>query len=387
MARDFVKDLDAVKKFNAELEKSDDMLDSLKGVGEDLGVSLLKVADATEKSKKYKKENLDIAKQETKIGKRIINVLNQQNKGSKLGTVMAKARLKLSRVFADKSKGITGTLLKQYDLQQKSLKTEKKLSMAKDKAAEKQKILDKLTGGMSSKAKGMLGHVKKVGPGFAAAGLAAGLIVGTVGLISKAIRFTSSMLDKAGEKFGVMGARGGDFSRQLQDSGVNAIAIGKGLDDILTGVDVLSKDFGLLLDTSLVKVADKVLDTGKALGLSTDEASNLFGVFMGIGGLSAKAAESLAENTYQLAQQNKVNPSAVMRDIAGSAETIAKFGAQNLESITKAAVRARQMGINLDAVAGAAEGLLDFQGSITKELEAEMLIGKNLELEEQDNLL
>ena len=146
MARDFVKDLDAVKKFNAELEKSDDMLDSLKGVGEDLGVSLLKVADATEKSKKYKKENLDIAKQETKIGKRIINVLNQQNKGSKLGTVMAKARLKLSRVFADKSKGITGTLLKQYDLQQKSLKTEKKLSMAKDKAAEKQKILDKLTG-------------------------------------------------------------------------------------------------------------------------------------------------------------------------------------------------------------------------------------------------
>ena len=54
MARDFVKDLDAVKKFNAELEKSDDMLDSLKGVGEDLGVSLLKVADATEKSKKYK---------------------------------------------------------------------------------------------------------------------------------------------------------------------------------------------------------------------------------------------------------------------------------------------------------------------------------------------
>ena len=34
MARDFVKDLDAVKKFNAELEKSDDMLDSLKGVGD-----------------------------------------------------------------------------------------------------------------------------------------------------------------------------------------------------------------------------------------------------------------------------------------------------------------------------------------------------------------
>jgi len=379
MARDYVKDLDAVKKFNAELDKSYDMLDSLKGVGKDLTVSLLKVADATEKSKKYKKENLDIAKQETKVGKRIINVLNQQNKGSKLGTVMAKARLKLSRVFADKSKGITGTLLKQYDLQQKSLKTEKKLSMAKDKAAEKQKILDKLTGGMSSKAKGMLGHVKKVGPGFAAAGLAAGLIVGTVGLISKAVRFTSSMLDKAGEKFGVMGARGGDFSRQLQDSGVNVMGIGKNLDDVLSVTDSLTKNFGFTMGAAL-DISEKALDTGVALGVSTDEAANLYGIFMGIGGLSAELAEDLIEDTYQLAQQSKVNPSAVMKDIAGSAETIAKFGAQNLESITKAAVQARQMGINLDAVAGAAEGLLDFQGSITKELQAEMLIGRDLEL-------
>ena len=59
MARDFVKDLSSVKQFNSELNKSKDTLDSLEGVGKDLGISLLKVADATNQSRKYSKENLD----------------------------------------------------------------------------------------------------------------------------------------------------------------------------------------------------------------------------------------------------------------------------------------------------------------------------------------
>ena len=48
MARDFVKDLNSVEKFNQELDKSKNTLDALKGVGQDLGVTLLTVAEATE---------------------------------------------------------------------------------------------------------------------------------------------------------------------------------------------------------------------------------------------------------------------------------------------------------------------------------------------------
>ena len=76
MARDFVKDLSSVKQFNSELNKSKDTLDSLEGVGKDLGISLLKVADATNQSRKYSKENLDFAKQQSTAGKNILNVLN-----------------------------------------------------------------------------------------------------------------------------------------------------------------------------------------------------------------------------------------------------------------------------------------------------------------------
>ena len=119
MARDFVKDLSSVKQFNSELNKSKDTLDSLEGVGKDLGISLLKVADATNQSRKYSKENLDFAKQQSTAGKNILNVLNQQNKGGKLSTAIAKARLGLTRLTADKSNEVTQTLFDQYDAQQK----------------------------------------------------------------------------------------------------------------------------------------------------------------------------------------------------------------------------------------------------------------------------
>lgn len=51
------------------------------------------------------------------------------------------------------------------------------------------------------------------------------------------------------------------------------------------------------------------------------------------------------------------------------------------EGLAKAAVEAAKLGTNLDGVAGIADSLLDFEQSITNELEAELLTGKDLNLE------
>jgi hypothetical protein len=75
-----------------------------------------------------------------------------------------------------------------------------------------------------------------------------------------------------------------------------------------------------------------------------------------------------------------------MKDIAESAETIAKFGADNLESITKAAIKARQLGLNLSTVDSIADSLLDFQTSLTSEIEASVMIGKDLNFQKAREL-
>jgi hypothetical protein len=210
-------------------------------------------------------------------------------------------------------------------------------------------------------------------------GAAVGVVLGTIKLIGKALKFASTQIDRAGEAFGVMGARGGQFTDNLLRANVAAIGIGKNMGDVINVTDTLTKNFGIGANQA-ARISAKVLDTSVALGISSNEAADLFGSFIVIGGLSLEQAENLAESTYQLAQQNKVNPSAVMKDMAANAELIAKFGAQNLESITKAAVKSRQLGLNLSDIATASEGFLDFQGSLTKEFEAEILLGRDLEL-------
>ena len=231
---------------------------------------------------------------------------------------------------------------------------------------------------MASKAGGFLKHMKKVGP------VAGGVLLIT-GLLVKALKFASAITDALGKQFGVMGTSGGEFQKNMQQASIDVISLGKGTSDVVTLVDTLSKDFGITLD-SASRLPDQILDTAVALGLSTDESAKLFGTLMTIGNLTADQAEHLAESTYQLARQNNVNPNAVMKDIAESAETIAKFGADNLESITKAAIKARQLGLNLSTVDSIADSLLDFQTSLTSEIEASVMIGKDLNFQKAREL-
>jgi len=262
--------------------------------------------------------------------------------------------------------------------QLKLLKTRDAAEKVQNKVNLATEVGDKLTGGMASKAGGFLKHMKKVGP------VAGGVLLIT-GLLVKALKFASAITDALGKQFGVMGTSGGEFQKNMQQASIDVISLGKGTSDVVTLVDTLSKDFGITLD-SASRLPDQILDTAVALGLSTDESAKLFGTLMTIGNLTADQAEHLAESTYQLARQNNVNPNAVMKDIAESAETIAKFGADNLESITKAAIKARQLGLNLSTVDSIADSLLDFQTSLTSEIEASIMIGKDLNFQKAREL-
>mgnify|MGYP003673486242 CR=1 FL=1 len=54
----------------------------------------------------------------------------------------------------------------------------------------------------------------------------------------------------------------------------------------------------------------------------------------------------------------------------------------NVEELTKAVAVAKELGFEINAIAGSSKSLLDFQGSIESELEAELLTGKQLNLEQ-----
>ncbi len=218
---------------------------------------------------------------------------------------------------------------------------------------------------------------KKTNQRMALLGKSAGVVGLVLGTVYKLATNFSAKIDEVGKTFGFLTNKNKDFRNDLLLAGNNAIMIGKNLGDVLAVTAQLSSEFGISL-TEADDLASKVLDTAVATGLSNDEATKLFGTFMQLGDLTAKQAEDLIEGTAQLAAQRGVAPTAVLQDMAGSAEEIASFTRGTGENIAEAAVQARQLGLSLSTTAKISDSLLDFQTSIANEVEASVMIGRRL---------
>ena len=82
-----------------------------------------------------------------------------------------------------------------------------------------------------------------------------------------------------------------------------------------------------------------------------------------------------------LAKAKGVAPGAVMQDIADNTVEFARFGKDGASGLVNAAANAKKLGLNLGTVVAAGDALLDVQSSIQDEMKAEMLIGRQLNLD------
>ena len=71
-----------------------------------------------------------------------------------------------------------------------------------------------------------------------------------------------------------------------------------------------------------------------------------------------------------------------MQEVAKVNDQIAIQYKNNPEAIAKAVVQVKALGLSMDQAASASEKMLDFAGSLQNELEAELLTGKAINLEQ-----
>lgn len=116
------------------------------------------------------------------------------------------------------------------------------------------------------------------------------------------------------------------------------------------------------------------------LGVSGEEAANLVNMFGNLSGLSSDNALNIMEATSQLAMANGIAPKAVMADIAQNTEYFAKYSKNGGENIAQAAIQARRLGVDLSTAEKVSDSLLDYQTSVASEMEASVLLGRNLNL-------
>ena len=81
---------------------------------------------------------------------------------------------------------------------------------------------------------------------------------------------------------------------------------------------------------------------------------------------------------------NKVslNTKDIFRDISKTSNAVKLSIYGGAEALGRAAAQAKALGLNLDQVNNIASGLLDFESSISAELEAQLLTGRNINLEQ-----
>ena len=203
-------------------------------------------------------------------------------------------------------------------------------------------------------------------------------VAGPLVFILSLLKLFSSATDEIGKKFGALGVV--NFRNQLRGASVEFVRMGLSSEEALVVADKLSTEFGITFENA-INAAKSVGEFAKATGLGVTEASSLVGLLMQTQGLSADIAINTLKQTQALAMANGVAPGKVLRDIASSTETFAKFSKEGGKNIFEAAVQARKLGLSLDAIGGSAESLLDFQSSLNAEITAGILLGRRINLQ------
>ena len=188
----------------------------------------------------------------------------------------------------------------------------------------------------------------------------------------------NSQQETIAEQFGGIGVT--KFRDELAGANQEFIQLGLSSKDAQTTISNIANSFGLSVEESS-KLARNVGRIAASTGMSTDEAGKLVGLFTQTQGLTGDQAENLLLGARQLAIANDVAPDKVLSDIAADTELFARFSKDGGENLLRAAVQARKLGINLGDVAKTADGLLNFQDSLNKEIEASILLGRDVNLQ------
>lgn len=167
----------------------------------------------------------------------------------------------------------------------------------------------------------------------------------------------------------------GQFNDGFNKSVYSAAQFAKSIEDINTQLG-LQVDIGAADTNEFTKMT-------QTMGLAADEAANIYRLTK-LNGLSlVDTNKSIAKGIIEVQKATgiQVNAKQVYQEIGKlSAGITAKF-AQNPELIAKAVAQAKALGTNLEQVDKIGDSLLNWESSIESQLKAELITGKQLNLE------
>ena len=257
-------------------------------------------------------------------------------------------------------------------LNKKELKDLKKKNRLNSGFAAKTKTLAK---GMSSMSKSLMSSLMDPTVLFG------GLIKGFKMLMELGFQFDNQVTSIA-KNFGVSDEKAKAMRASMADIQATSDNVYMTIKNQVAAENELAAAFGTSTGLSEQMVADQVM-LAKQMKLSNEAAAGFQSLSVTSGQSVDQMIDSILDQTVALENQAGIH-----LDNKKVIEDVAKVGGQlraqyqnNPKLIAAAVIQAKRLGIEMEQAKKMSESMLDFESSLEKELTAELLTGKNLNLE------
>ena len=204
--------------------------------------------------------------------------------------------------------------------------------------------------------------------------------VAALGILAyKRMKETQKTLEAIRTEAGILGDESNRLLKDVREVNIEAAQFGVTVELAGKSAIALSNEFqnSSRVTKDLVK-ATSLLQTG--LGMAAEEAAQYMQVMQSAGDLTDTQAANTAGLVLNLAKAGGVAPKKVLQDMAKSGEVLNKWLRGNTTEFLKQGVALARMGSSYEKAGSQAEKLLDWDTSITNEMNASVMMGKHLDL-------
>ena len=207
-----------------------------------------------------------------------------------------------------------------------------------------------------------------------------GAILIAITAIAAIFKFLVGGARDLGKELNVSAQQADDMRFNLMKAEASMKLMGFDSADLKETMKATNAEFGDLSMMS-VSASQDISMLAQNLGTSGENIVKINKSLIDLTGMSMEAATNFSEMAAGLAAAANVSTARVIEDIAQNASKFAEFSMSGADGLAEAAVEAAKVGTSLSAVLGVADKLLDFESQITAQFEAQVLTGKNINLE------
>ena len=235
----------------------------------------------------------------------------------------------------------------------------------------------KTAGKGGTKMKTMGAGIKSMGSSLAKAGPQMLLLE-----LAKAIGKVDGELVEMSKGLNMSKGEAGQLRGELQTAATQSNDIFVTTSKLITAQNTLNKAFGTaaVFSGEILVQATKLVEKVKLAG---EAVAGLAGQSIVTGESFEDNYESALSTSYEMQRQTGISVDLrnVMSQVGNTSGALRASLGGSTEAITKAVTQAELLGMNMKDIASSSKALLDFESSINAELEAELLTGKQLNLE------